>query len=600
MLFSVLNRILDRPLLHFILITAVGLLVYSNTFEVPFHYDDNLFIVRPPLIKDFSYFTDSEKVDGLFLIEDVLRYFKTRKVGFLSFWASYKLGGMDVGGYHAANLLIHIINSVLVYLIVTLIFKTPLLSGSRISENSRRIALFSGLLFVAHPMQTEAVTYILQRLVLLAAMFYLLSTTSYIGARLSEGKPSKYGLYALALVSAVLAMKTKENAFTLPLAVVLCEFIFFRGSIRKRAVLLVPFLLTMLIIPIAYIGLNVEGGIGAAIDSASRLGEKISKYEYLCTQFRVVTSYIRLLLIPVGQNLVHDPAFYQSFFELPVFLSFLFLMSVLGLGVNLFYRSRITDNSARLVAFGIFWFFLALSVESSVLPRGEMMVEYRVYLPSAGAVLALGTGAFLFMGRLKEKAMRKVVVSFLIVLLLVFSTATYARNTVWKSDIDIWEDVVKKSPENNRAHYNLGNAYRNVGLVDKAVEQYEAASNLGFDFPMVYCDLGNDYASKGLFNEAIEYYKIALRLNPDLAEAHNNLGYMYHYKGLNEKAIAHFLTAVSHKPEDADVHFNLGLVYFEKGLIEEARREFDTALLINPDYHDAKQYISWINKMQSQ
>jgi hypothetical protein len=520
----VLNRILNKPLFHLLLIAILGLLVYSNTFDVPFHYDDAIFIVKNPLIKDFGYFTEPSNAERVRLSEGVKRFFRTRRVGYLTFWASYRLGELDVMGYHAFSLALHIANALFVYLIVTLTFRTPLLEKSRFKGRSHLIALFSGLLFVAHPLQTESVTYIMRRVELLAAMFYLASTAAYIGSRLSDGR-AKYGLYALALVSAVLGMKTKENVFTLPIAIGLYEFMFFRGGIRKRSLLIVPLLLTMLIIPLEYIDMEKAGSFGATLESATRYPDAPPRLDYLYTQFNVVVSYISLLLFPVGQSVDHDQQVFHSFFETPVFTSFLLLVFVFCIGVYVLRRSGITDNALRLVSFGMFWFFIALSVESSVLPIGETIVEYRTYLPTTGAFIALGAGVFLIIERIINKPTQRAAIVLLAILTLVLSTATYARNTVWNSEISLWEDVVRKSPNKARGHNNLGDAYQAEGQIDTAMEHFKIAIKLRPDHAIAHYNLGLIYIGRGMANKALREFETSLQIEPSNRNAERFLNY---------------------------------------------------------------------------
>jgi tetratricopeptide (TPR) repeat protein len=611
-------------LLHITIIALLGLLAYSNTFDVPFVYDDTNFIVRNPFMKDFDYFVDSSKVDfeseRHYLTRNLPRLFKTRLVGYFTLWANYRLGGLNVTGYHALNLTLHIINALFAYLIVLLTFRTPVLENSSLKGHSNLIALFSGLLFVAHPMQTEAVTYILQRLVLLSSMFYLGSTAAYIGSRLSNGK-ARYGLYALALIFAVLGMKTKENVFTLPVAIGLYEFLFFRNGIKKRSLLLVPLLLTMLIIPLERIDLSSDASLAATIDSAMRQPDSPPRLDYLFTQFNVITKYIRLLIFPLGQNIDHNQTLYHSFFEPSVFLSFLFLLSIFGLGLYLFYRSRITDHVSRLAAFGIFWFFISISVESSVLPIGEMMVEYRVYLPSTGIFFAFVTIGFVLFNRMVVRSIQRTAVIALTLMIIALSGATYARNAVWQSEISLWEDVVNKSPrkargynnlglaymskglnnmaiaqflasleldpKNYRAHNNLGNIFFSTGKIDKAIEQYEAALKLNTNSLIACTNLANAYFNKGLIDKALEYYIIALRLKPNFAETHNNLGNIYKAKGLRDKAIGHYKKALMLKPEYAEAHNNIAVIYGSKGQIDRAVEHLREAIKIKPNYAEA-------------
>jgi tetratricopeptide (TPR) repeat protein len=581
---------------HLILIAGLGLAVYANTFDVPLHYDDAMYITGKsfgscPSIFDFNdYINPSgayalQPAGGCFDQDYVV--FKTRFVGYLSLLANYRLGGFNTLGYHIVNLLIHIANSLLVYLFVSLTFKTPMLGSSTLK---RPVALFAGLLFVAHPAQTEAVTYISQRFVELCTTFYLLSIVAYAGSRLSVRGAPRYGLYALAFISAVLAMLTKEIAFTLPLAVLLFELIFFKASVRKRAVLLLPLMATMLIVPLAYMYEHLDnGGLGDALDRSTRLLKtETPRSVYLFTEFRVIATYIRLLMFPVGQNASYDYPLYRSFLDPPVFISFLFLVGVLGIGVYLLYRSR-TNGILRLSAYGIFWFFLSLSVESSLIPLEETIVEYRLYLPSTGIFLSVAV-LFISAGEAVVRRLppaRKALVATMAAAILVLSTAAHARNTVWKSSISLWEDVVSKSPENARGHNNLGLAYSSRGLTDRAIEHFEKALSLEPGYRGAYNNLGIAYRSKGLTDKAIECYKAELAIRPYEVRPHYNLGKVYKSKGMFDKAIEHYRKYLMVVPDSMGALFSMGAAYQSKGMTEKAAEHFRSVLSLAPYTSDA-------------
>jgi tetratricopeptide (TPR) repeat protein len=563
------------------LIAITAFLCYSNTFDVPFVFDDNTAIVENPLIRDLGYFADASEVRDF----KEIRYnaLKRRYVGYLSFALNYKANGLSVGGYHAINILIHILNGMLIYLLITLTFRTPVLNDSRLKGSSGPIALVTALLFVSHPVQTQAVTYIVQRLASMTAMFYLLSLVLYIKARLSEGgKRAGMMFYVLSLVSAILGMYTKQIAFTLPVAILLYEFLFLSGSRRKRLLYLTPILLTMLIIPLSLLDMEkpLEEIIGDA-EGATRI-EDISRMDYLLTEFRVFVTYLRLLALPVHQNLDYDYPVYRSFLDPQVFLSFMFFLSLFGLGLYFLRRSRTADSALRIPAFGIFWLFLAFSVESSIIPL-HVIYEHRVYLPSVGFFAALATAGFLFIERYKGLRMQKAVVGMIALVLIMLAGATYLRNNVWRSNTSIWEDVVRKSPQKGRGHNNLGEAYEMEGQIDRAIYEYKTAIRLDPSYPQAYNNLGTIYESSGLIDEAIEQYMMALRLQPDSTKAHNNLGIAYRDKGLIDEAIEQYMEALSLNPLVDMSHFNLAAAYREKGSIDEAIKEYTEALRLNPD-----------------
>ncbi len=154
-----LKTVYYKPLYHILLIIILGILSYSNTFDVPFQYDDREVIVNNNIVKRLNYFTEPSKAKA---VKGHLGYhtFRSRYVAYLTFALNYRLHGLDVTGYHILNLSIHISTAILLYLFVMLSFKTPYLHESPLNNYSRHIAFFTALIFVSHPVETEAVTYI--------------------------------------------------------------------------------------------------------------------------------------------------------------------------------------------------------------------------------------------------------------------------------------------------------------------------------------------------------------------------------------------------------------------------------------------------------
>jgi tetratricopeptide (TPR) repeat protein len=572
---------LRKTFFHLVLIAALGVLAYSNTFDVPFQWDDKYtFLSENPIVKDLKYFELPS------LARDFKQYgsLKNRYIGYLTFALNYRFHGLDVTGYHAVNLSVHILTAMLVYALLTLTFKTPFLEGSALKGRSGYIALFTGMLFVSHPVQTAAVTYIFQRLASLAALFYLLSLVAYIKSRLSGGGASRYTLYAISLVSAVLAMKSKENAFTLPVMMTLYEFLFFRGPVKPRAFRLMPLLLSMLIVPLTLVGTDRPLGeaIGGLVPSAA--GYSDSNWDYLFTQFRVIVTYIRLLVLPVNQNIDYDYTVFHSLLSPQALSSLVFLFSLFGLALYLLWRSRRAKPGYRAVAFGVFWFFMALSVESGIIPIPMLINEYRIYLPSVGALMAAVTGVFLMLETIEKERARIAVVLSLALIPFVFAAAAYSRNAVWRGEESLWEDTVRKSPNKARPYNNLGIIHFENGNIERAIEYYRDAIRLEPEYTKAHNNLGNAYMAGGLADMAIKHYRVALSLSPDDAEVHFNLGIAYGAKGLIDDAIVHYQNALRLSPDDAKAHYNLAVSYEAKGLIEKAIGHYRVSVGLDPGF----------------
>jgi tetratricopeptide (TPR) repeat protein len=565
----------NNSLVHGLLIVIVSLAAYSNTFHVPFQFDDIRSITDMPLVKDWR--------SSLKLLSS------PRAAGFLSFALNYRIHGTDVVGYHIINLIIHIINAFFVYALIVLSFRTAALKASSLRDHARPIALFTALLFVSHPIQTQAVTYIVQRFASLATLWYLLSLVTYIRSRLlAVEEPSRrrwLPWYVVSLVSAVLAMKTKEMAFTLPAVIMLYEFLFFSGPVKKRILMLLPLLLTMGILPAHFLG--ASGSLGDMIgdvSAATRLETSMTREVYLFTQFTVIVTYLRLLFFPVNQNLDYDYPLFRSFFTPEVAFSFLLLLLLLGAGVYIVYRGRRSPGAGRLAAFGVLWFFMTLSVESSVIPIVDVIFEHRVYLPSIGFFLAGTSALFLGAERLTSRwaEAEQAVMAVLAAGVVICTGLTYARNTVWRSQVSLWEDVIEKSPLKARGYNGLGLAYHNLRQHDKAIDAYIRAITLNPAYAVAYNNLGISFYEKGLYDRAIEAQTRAIVLSPAKAAFHDHRGLSHAAKGEYDRAVVDYTKAIALDPAHATAYHNLGYVYHLQGRYEQAIGAFTKALTVDP------------------
>jgi tetratricopeptide (TPR) repeat protein len=633
------DKCLSKRVIYVLIIVIVGFLAYSNTFHSPFQWDEADFILGNPIIRNLNYFTDVSRAEGL----PVYDGFKSRYIGYLTFALNYRLHGFDVTGYHMVNLAIHIVNGILVYLLVLLTFRTPYFKGRNAADDSlftihfsRLFALAVALLFVVHPIQTEAVTYVFQRMASLVSMFYLLSLVLYIKGRQIQveakvklekdsnstlrphSSASSLTCFILSFLSTVLAMKTKENAFTLPVIITLYEFLFFSGPVKTRVLRLVPWLLTMLIVPLTIMGTGATPGeiISQVKDPASLGFITPTPQDYLFTQFRVIVTYIRLLFLPVGQNFDYDYPLYHSLFDLPVLLSFLLLAAVFGFAVYLLFKShraeggeqeagdtplypplprgevkevgfhalRFTLHASRLLGFGILWFFITLSVESSIIPIPMLINEYRVYLPSVGFFLALITGILLLVQRFPGASFQKarMFVAILAVIVLALAGSTYARNVLWKDKVSLWEDVVSKSPNSSRGYNNLGIAYYEKGRNDEAIRMYEHAIALNPRYLDAYMNLGVSYAVTGRLDAAIEKFSAVVEKDPKNDDAYLNLGRAYSDLRRPHEAIEYFRRATAVNPNNSAAFHGLGTAYARLGYLDDALAAFTRFVELSP------------------
>ena len=351
-------------IIFILVILTAGVIAYSNSFDCSIHFDDkNIF--------------DSSVARSSTTLGDWIRVFSGRPIGMLTFSINYHFHKFDVWGYHLVNLFIHLINALLVWWLTWITFSTPVMKDSPISRHRAIISFLTGLLFVTHPLATQSVTYIVQRFASLATLFYLLSLILFIRGRLWEGnKNIAFFLFGSSIAAAVCGMLTKEIVFTLPFAIILYDYCFIKTSPWKLEVKdkSLFFSLMMLAIFIFIFFRNFSLNLFDTVPPDQGYSYSISMREYLFTQFRVILTYIRLFILPFNQNLDYDYPLSTSFFQIRTFFSFLVLLGILLAGVLLF-------KKYRLISFGIFWFFLTLSVESSLIPISQNVIfEHRTYL----------------------------------------------------------------------------------------------------------------------------------------------------------------------------------------------------------------------------
>lgn len=381
------NRIFTSKrfnLFAFGIIAAMILIAYSNTFTASFHFDDNPAINDNPTIKHVT-------------MDNIIGILKgIRPVVFLSLMLNYQLGGLNVVGYHIFNIAVHIANSYFVYLLILWTLSLPVLA-KRYAEKAKWMALFGALLFAVHPVQTESVTYIITRTELLATFFYLATFLLFIKGA-STGRRSSYiGVF----FTAALSMGSKEWAVTLPALLMLYDFLFIaEGKVRAVASRWLLYLAVSLswVIAVRHLDLFAAtgggGGVGFNVISTSGITAKT----YWLTSLNVIWTYIRLLFLPINQNLDYDYAIARTLFEFPTLLSFFGHIAVAGTTFWLYWKKGLL-----LIPFGVAWFYIGLSPVQSIVPIIDVIFEHRVYMPSIGFFLVFIVGYEMVFDRIEAR-----------------------------------------------------------------------------------------------------------------------------------------------------------------------------------------------------
>jgi len=495
-------------------IVLLGALAYSNTLHSPFVFDDEIDILNNSVIRDMG------NIPGMFAGK--LESWASRPLMNATFAVNYAISGYSSWSYHAANLALHLINTVLLFWLIVLTGRHAGYEEDRL----RLTAVLTAALFALHPVQTEGVTYIMSRSALLAACAFFAGLILFLKAATSARRKWLYaaGLFVVSLAG----MASRENFMVFPVVLVVYD-LFFIARLRVRDVasryaIYLPVFLSLL-----YMGYLT---VANTYDVASEFpGWGIPPVQYVLTQFKVHWSYVRMLAFPVGLTIDHDFPLAKGLMSPDVLLA---AAAYACLWLWVVVRAKRWPAAA----FGVFWFLIILAPVSFALGAsgylmntrlGDVMAEHRMYLPSAGIFLAVSAAA----SSLAAKRGRKLTVAVAVVaaLSLVLAAGTHERNKVWKSPITLWQDAVKKSPGSFRAQYNLGNLYLNKKMYAKAVPLFRESIRLKPDFYRSHFNLGIIYYRHGMIDESIDELETVIRLEPSYYKAHLGLVTMYHNRG---------------------------------------------------------------------
>ena len=346
------------------------LIAYSNTFTAPFHFDDIPSITDNTTIKHVTLDNIIQVLHGV------------RPVVYLSIMFNYLFSGLNVIGWHIFNVAVHIANSFFVYLLVLWTLNRPVLVNAY-GNKARRMALFAALLFGVHPIQTESVTYIITRTELLATFFYLATFLLFIKGT----EKNKFSYYIGAAFTALCAMGSKEWAVTLPAVLMLYDFLFLaEGKIKSLWSRWMAYVLIMLTWIQVYNTLTITGDAGSSASAGIGFNVQttsgINASTYILTSLNVIWTYIRLMLLPINQNLDYDYAIAKTLFEFPTFFSLIGHIAVVGSAFWLYVK-----KGWLLIPFGVAWFYIGLSPVQSFVPIIDVIFEHRMYMPSIGFVI---------------------------------------------------------------------------------------------------------------------------------------------------------------------------------------------------------------------
>lgn len=574
------------------LVAVLAFLAYGRTFDGPFVFDDQHNVLENPSIRSLS-----PPWKALWAEPGIGN--AGRPLVNFSLALNYAAGGLSPKGYRLANLLIHLCSGLLFFLLArrTMAFFS---GGAKFSgpggipENTGEdrpalFALAATAIFILHPIQTAAVSYVTQRSESLGAMFLLLSL--YLSARGWEsGRPLRWHIPAIAAMFAGAA--SKETIAVGPLVILLYDRTFVHGSfgrsLKSSVMLYGGFLLAL-----AFLGLLVATGKTAA---ATPLAHNLSPFQYLAAQVVVVWHYVRLFFLPRG--FCFD---YYGMSLPPAWMSItaaLFWIPALAATVwGLKRRSP--------AGFWGAWFFLVLAPSSSILPLKDLAFEHRMYPALAGlSVLTIMGAAYLFdmasnaFGGWPSKSRIAAPALLFAALSAALALAAHSRNGVYESAFALWSDTVKKAPANARARNNLGAVFRDKCDFNSEIEQYRAATILEPAYANASHNLANALTRAGLLDQALAEYRRTLALAPKDSASINGVGVVLALMGKKEEAIREYEKALAIDPKNVMARVNMAKAFMDTGRLEEAGRAYTMAVEAEPrffaaqaglgDYHSTK------------
>jgi tetratricopeptide (TPR) repeat protein len=574
-----------------LVLICAGALAYSNSLSGPFIIDDGVTIVDNPHIRQLWPLSRA-------LVTDRESTVAGRPLVNLSFAINYAVGGLDVGGYHLVNLVLHVLCALLLFGVVR---RTLVLPSLHLADRSTPIALATALLWLVHPLNTEAVDYVTQRTELMMGVCYLL--TLYAAIRAHDSSRSSWWL-VLAVVACGLGMACKESMVTAPVVVSLYDRIFHEGTRRSRWRFHAALAATWLVL----VALSWSG---PRIHSAG-LSAGVGVWTYLLNQAVMIVRYLRLTLWPA--DLVLTYGYPRPLTLGNVLPAAMLVVALLGVTVVLL---RLAPRVGFLGA----WFFVTLAPTSSIVPIAtEVGAERRMYLPLMALVL-LGVLALDWLTRqlpaLTARPRREPVVWLVIVATLATGCglATRSRNQEYRSGLTMARTVLERWPtgyahlllatemitagdhqsalgqlrqavaDAPRAEYALGEELMQAGEWDAALDHLQAfvrkepallevvsARNL----------IGRILLRRGDFDAAAEQFRLVLQMSPVFSEAHRHLADALVAAQLFPDAVSEYQAYLIDHPRDAGALRNLGVAFQKIGRGAEAIVAFRQALSVDP------------------
>lgn len=566
-----------------LLMACFLVLIYSNTFNSPWALDDPPNISENENIRitslNFSELKHSMYFDGKI----------SRPLARLSFALNWYLGGPDVTGFHIVNILIHIFTCFFLYLSIRLILQTPYLDPF-FTRNKEFIALLSAILWAGNPIQTQAVTYIVQRMASMAALFYIMGMFAYLRARLAKRRNVKWYFGLLTMVFFVGGVSSKENVVLLPLSLLLLEICFFHNvkNSKKKRLIIVSSIVSFgaVICGVLFFWMYWDNPVDYFGNFLRQYSDRpFTPWQRMLTQPRILLFYLSQIFYPIADRLsiAHCPVFSTSLLHpwttLP---SIMIIFSMIIL--SFLYVRRVP-----LISFAVLFYLINHSIESSFFSL-EMVFEHRNYLPSFFLFLPVSAGLChgLDFYRKKENSLFFGII-FLsgVILCFLFGTGTFVRNMAWTSTKNLWEDALEKAPEHSRPYHNLASAIQDEDPTYfeqlQIAGMYKRAARNNYSELISNINLSLLYLKKNELLRSKTHLKRVLELAPADVQHRKRYILLCLKTGDREEALAHADLIIKNKPDDKDILGLKGFVLLQMNAPQKALPVITKAYLDNLD-----------------
>ena len=579
---------ITRELIPLLVIAVAVALCYFNSFDAPMLFDDHHNI------------ENNENVHLEVLSLESLRTAAfgnrtSRPVAYLTFAFNHYFGGQEVWGYHLVNTLIHFVNGLLVFWLVRFICKRLQANqentddASIFDDQGWWVALVAGLLFVVHPVQTQSVTYIVQRMASLSTLFYFAALLAYFKSRVATSKWRIGFSLCLSFLFWLLALGSKEMAVTLPLAILLSEWILFRKGDRYWLKTGLGYLAGALVV--VGIVVFVFKGMDAPKLLTRGYGHRdFTLIERVLTQGRVMIHYITLAILPLPSRLtlIYDYPVSQSLLS-PATTLFSWVGIAAAISLSFVYAHRYP-----VVSFSVLWFFLHLAVESTVIPL-ELVYEHRLYLPMFGVCLLTATA----LAELVPN--QKVAVLIAASLCLMFGYWTHVRNETWRTATGLWQDNIAKQPNEPRSWFNLGVAYAARDDRENACTAFARTIELEPRLQKAYYWHAVYLKDQRKFDESMAVCDAGMAIPPEKIRGDSALGDLLNFRvemlmqrGDVNAALQMLNRAIHLYPDNPRRYVLRAQCYISLNKPDQAIDDFVKALQLSPGLFQANNNYAWM------